>query len=110
QYFRPFDVHEVFAHFHARFFTKLLRQVVGGRFSDQRFPATRGTVKEETFWRGVLKLFEKIDMQKWKLDRVLDCLKGRLLATNFFPRQLRNLIEIMLVRLCAREHFERHPV
>ena len=58
----------------------------------------------------MLKFFEKIDMQKRELDRVLDCLKRRLLSAHFSPRQFRHDIEVMLVRFRAGEHLERHAV
>ena len=103
-------MHEILLHSYACFLPKLLRQIVGGCFSNQRFPTTGRTVEQKTFWRGVLKFLEKIDMQKWKLDCVLDRLERRFLSTNLFPRQLGDVVEIMLVRFCAGEHFKRHPV
>ena len=55
-------MHEIFPHLYARFFAKLLRQIVGGRFSDQGLPTAGGTIEEETFGCGMLKFFEKVRM------------------------------------------------
>src|SRR5439155_26390408 len=57
-----FDVHEIFLHLSSRFFPKLLGQIKSRRLSNQRLPATRWTVKQKTFRRGVLKFLEKINM------------------------------------------------
>jgi hypothetical protein len=58
----------------------------------------------------VLKSLEKIRMQQRQLDGIFDCLERRLLATDFFPRQLWHSVEIMFVRLGAREHLQGHAV
>src|SRR5215475_14718959 len=71
QNLRSLDVHEIFLHLRAWFFTKLLGQIVGSRFTDQRLPATRWAVKQKTLRCGMLKFLEKIGMQKRELDRVL---------------------------------------
>ena len=52
---RTFHVHEVFFHFLAGFFAELFRQIVSGRFADQRLAATGRAVEKKTFRRGVLK-------------------------------------------------------
>ena len=49
-------------------------------------------------------------MQQRQFDRVLDRLQRRLLAADFFPRQLGHGIEIIFVRFRAREHLQRHAV
>ena len=69
------DVHEIFLHLDPRFFTKLLGQVVSGRFTNQRLSAARWTVKEETLRCGMLKFLEKLRVQKWKFDCILDRLQ-----------------------------------
>ena len=86
QNLRAFDVHEIFPHLDAAFFTKLLRQIVSGRFPNQRFSTAGWPVEQKTLGRGMLKFCEKIDMQKRKLDRVLDRLQRRLLSADFLPR------------------------
>ena len=63
QNLRAFDVHEIFLHFHACFFSKLLRQIVGRCFADERLAATGRAVEQKTFRRDVLKFLEKIDVQ-----------------------------------------------
>ena len=59
-------------------------------------------------WRA--EISEKIRVQQRQLDRVPDRLERCLLAADFFPGQLGHFVEVMFVRLRAREHFERHPV
>ena len=92
------------------FLPKLLGQIVGGCFANERLAATRRTVEQKTFRRGMLKFLEKIGMQQRQLDRVFDRLERRLLAADLFPRQLWHSVEIMFVGFCAGEHLQRHPV
>ena len=75
QDFRAFDVHEIFLHLVARFFPKLFRQIVGGRFADERLAAAGRAIEQKTFRRGVLEFLEKLAVQKRQLDRVLDRLE-----------------------------------
>ena len=89
---------------------QLLRQVVSGRLADQRFAAARRAVKEEALRGGVLEFLEQLLMQERQLDRVADRLQRFLLAADFFPRQLRHVVEVMIARLRAGEQFERDPV
>src|SRR5438132_10721257 len=88
QNLRAFDVHKIFLHFHACFFAKLFRQIVGRRFADECLAATWRAVEQETFRCSVLKFFEKIAMQQWKLYRVVDRLEGYLISAYSFPRQI----------------------
>src|SRR5205085_6974152 len=96
---RPFDVHEIFAHVVAALFPELFSQVVGGRLADERLAAAWRTVKQKAFRRGVLKFLEQLRMNQRQLDRVLDGLERRVLATDFAPRQLWYFVQIMFARL-----------
>src|SRR4029077_14842915 len=98
------------AHLRSGSFTKLPRQIVSSRLSNQRFAAAGWTVKQKTFRRSVLKFLEKIRMQKRQLNGVLDSLERRLLTSNLFPRQLGHSVEIMFVRFRARKHLQGHSV
>src|SRR5947208_8375107 len=86
------DVHEIFLHLSACFLTKLLSQIVSGRFADQCLPATRWTVKKKTLRCGMVKFLEKVGVQKWELDRVLDRLQRCFLTADLFPRQLGHIV------------------
>ena len=113
QNLRTLDVHEVLA--------RLLRPVCSfsccvrlyaRRFADQRLAAARRTVEEEAFRSGVLET----------LKEFLGCSSGSsiasriarerfLLATDFFPRQLRHFIEVILIAMRARaSSLDRDPV
>src|SRR5205814_10505751 len=89
---------------------ELLTEIECSRFADARFAATGRSVKQKTFRCSMLKSREKVRMQEWQLDRVLDCLQRRFLAADFFPRQLWHGVEVVFVRFSAREHLQRHAV
>jgi hypothetical protein len=110
QDFRAFDVHEVSLHFAAAFFAKLFGQIVGGRFADERFAAARRAVEQETFRRRMLKFLKQLAVNERQLDRVLDRFQRLVLAAHFFPREFRDVVEVMLVRLRMRKHFERDAI
>ena len=95
---RPLHVHEIFAHLLARFFAELFRQIVSGRFADERLAAAGRAVKQKAFRRGVLEVLEKILVQQRQLDRVADRLQRFFLAADFFPRQFRHGVEIIFAR------------
>ena len=80
---------------------ELLREIVGGRFADERLAAAGRAVEEETFRRGVLELLEQIRVQQRQLDRVADRLERLLLAADFFPRQLGHVVEVMIVAIAG---------
>ncbi len=61
---RAFDVHEILVHFRAGFFPELFREIVGGRFADERLAATRWAVEQETLGGRVLEFLEKIGVQQ----------------------------------------------
>src|SRR5882757_11502027 len=75
-------VHEIFAHLVPGFCAELLRQIECSRLADERLAAPRRAVKQKTFRRRMLKFREKVRMQEWQLDCVLDCLQRRFLATD----------------------------
>ena len=97
-------------HFVAGFLAQLPRQIVGGRFADQRFAATRRAVEQKAFRRRVLKFREEFAVNQRQFDRVLDRLQRFVLSADFFPRQLRHDIEIMITRFRMRQRFERHAI
>ena len=58
----------------------------------------------------MLKFLKQFLVQERELDRVADRLKRFLLATDFFPGQFGHFVEVMIMRLRAREQFDRDPV
>ncbi len=108
--FRAFDVHEIFFHLVARFFPELLRQIVGGRFADERLAAAGRAVEQETFRRGMLELLEKLAVQQRQLDRVFDRLERLVLPADFFPGQFRHVVEVMFAGLRMGKHLQGDPV
>ena len=92
-------MHEIFPHLLAGLLPELLRQIVGGRLADERLAAAGRAVEQEALRRGVLEFLEQLGVQQRQLDRVPDRLQRLLLAADFFPRQLGNVVEVILARL-----------
>src|SRR5262249_18516641 len=85
-------------------------QVMGRRFTQERFATARRSIQKEAFGNRVVKTAKQGGMQKGQLDRVANALNSFLLASNSAPGNWFDASESPIQTFAGANNFDRHPL